>query len=358
MVRNRHATTLASLPTHASRVNARLLPPRDSVAAVMLRTACVALLALLSLPSIARAQSGVESGWALDRFDPAPQGDGFLLAEHPRYARAWGLALGATLEVATAPLVLQRQYADRHFDELSVVSSMFVAHVGAATSFAGRFGVDLVLPVALAQAGTEALLGTVVLGPAAGAAVGDLRVGGRARIVGHAGRDPFSLHLGVWLWLPTGSREGNTGDGALRVEPRIIMAGAASIVRWSLTSGVMVRRAFDALNVALGPELRVTAAVGLELLRGRLRVGPEAYLVSPLGKLPDGVSSAFFASGQWGLEALLGAHVALPGGLLLGVGGGMGFERSVGVPAARFALSFAWRGPSRDASNTLVGIGQ
>ena len=320
-----------------------------------LRTACVALLALLSLPSIARAQSAVGSGWALDRFDPAPQGEGFLLAEHPRYARAWGLALGATLEVAAAPLVLQRQYADRHFEEIPIVSSMFVAHLGASASFAGRFGADFALPIALAQTGNEALLGTVVLAPASGASVGDARLGGRVRIVGRAGVDAFSLHAGVWLWLPTGSRAGNTGDGALRVEPRIIAAGAVGIVRWSLTGGVRVRRAFDALNVVLGPELRLTAAVGVELLRGRLRVGPEAYLVSPLGKLPDGVSSAFFASGQWGLEALLGAHVALPGGLLVGVGGGVGFERSVGVPAARFALSFTWRGPAHDPINALVG---
>src|SRR5688572_30107260 len=96
----------------------------------MFRTARVVFLALLAVPSAARAQAGVETGWALDRFDPSPQGDGFLLAEHPRYARAWGLSLGLTVDAATSPLTVQRQYSDLHTAPLPVVSSMFVAHVG------------------------------------------------------------------------------------------------------------------------------------------------------------------------------------------------------------------------------------
>ncbi len=320
------------------------------------RAAVAAALAALAVPSAARAQAAVERAWALDRFDPAPQGDGFLLAEHPRYARAWGLSAGVTMETAASPLVLQRQYADTHSERASVVSSMFVAHAGVSASFAGRAGVDFVLPVSLVQTGDDAALGTVVIAPTSGPSVGDARLGGRVRVVGRAGRDPFSLHVGAWVWLPTGSRAGNTGDGALRVEPRVIMAGAAGIVRWSFVTAVMFRPSVDALNVAVGTELRLTGAIGFDLLRGRLRVGPEAYVVTPIRSVPDGTASAAFADGQWGAEALVSAHYAVIDGLVMGAGVGAGFQRAVGVPAARFALSFTWRGPrAGNAAPTIVG---
>jgi OOP family OmpA-OmpF porin len=317
-----------------------------------LRSASATVAALLLAPAAARAQSGVESGWALDRFDPAPQGDGTFLAEHPRYARRWGWAAGLTMEYAAAPLTLQRTYADTHSVDGRVIASMLVAHLGASVSFVGRVGVDFELPISLLQTGTEALLGTIVLNPS-DASVGDARLGARVRLVGRATRDPISVHLGTWLWLPTGSRTGNTGDGAFRVEPRLILAGAAGIFRWSLTTSVMFRRSIDALNVAVGRELRFTAGASFALLRGRLRVGPEAYVVTPIRSLPDGTASAAFASGQWGMEALAGAQLALIDALSLGASVGFGIQDAVGVPSARVALSLTWR--PGDAADAVAG---
>ncbi len=318
--------------------------------AMTLRTASVTLAAVLLAPAAARAQSGVESGWALDRFDTAPAGDGTFLAEHPRYARRWGWAAALTTEYAASPLTLRRQYADGHVVDTRVVSSMLVARLGASATFVGRVGVDFELPISLYQSGSEALLGTIVLAPS-GASVGDTRLGARVRLFGRASRDPFSLHLGAWLWLPTGSRAGNTGDGAVRAEPRLIMAGSAGIFRWSVVGAVMFRREVDALNVAVGRELRITAAATFGLLDNKLRVGPEGYVVTPIRTLPDGSATAAFSSGQWGIEALLGAQLTLREGLHLGAGVGVGFQESVGVPAARLALSLTWR-PASDGGDS------
>lgn len=317
--------------------------------AMTLRLACATFAAMLLAPSMAWAQATVESGWALDRFDPAPVGDGTLLAEHPRYARRWNLTAGLSVVHALSPLTLQRDYADTHVTASRVISAMLVAHLGASVSFLGRASVDFDLPVSLFQEGSQALLGTLVLAPS-GASVGDTRLGARVRIIGRASRDPFSVHVGAWLWLPTGSREGNTGDGAARVEPRVILAGTGGIVRWSLVSALMFRRSIDALNIAIGRELRITAAMTFGFLDGRLRVGPEAYVVTPIRSLPSSTSSAAFATGQWGLEALVGAQFALRDGLSLGGGAGLGLQDAVGVPAARFALSVTWR-PGGDAQD-------
>ncbi len=327
----------------------RTRPPRGACygRTVSLRTVFASLACVIaSVPLAASAQSTPERGWALDRYDPAPAGDRSLLAEHPRYARRWDAAASLTFELGTSTLRVQRTYADTHTDHVAVLSSMLVAQLNAAASFAGRVGVDVSLPISLAQDGSEALLGTIVLAPASGVAAGDLRLGGRVRLVGFASRDPFSVHLGAWVWLPTGSRVNNTGDGVVRASPRVVLAGAAGVVRWSLTTSLMFRRPIDALNVAVGTELRFTGGVSFDVWQGRMRVGPEAYVVTPIRDVPEGAASAAFAQGQWGAELLLGAHVALPSGLSLDLGGGMGFDRGVGVPGARAALGVSWRGSS------------
>lgn len=296
------------------------------------------------LPTVSAAQGAPALGWALDRYDPSPAGDGMLVGEHPRYTRGWDLAGRVLVEHAFFPLQLRRVYADTHVDRRDVISGMTVVTLDASASFLGRASVDFLLPVSLHQSGEQALLGVVVVAPAGGPVVGDARIGGRVRILGRAANDPFSLHVGAWLWFPTGSRKGNTTDGSARFEPRVIAAGSAGILRWSFVTGLRLRRDVEGLNLAVGHELHLRAAATFALLRGLLRVGPEVQLVTPLVSLPDGTASAAFASGQWGMEALLGAHLALARGFSVSAGGGFGVERGGGTPAGRAIVSLTWRG--------------
>ena len=318
--------------------------------------ALVGFVAASTLAAEASAQSVPGLGWALDRFDPAPAGDGMLIAEHPRYARAWDMAASLALEYAVRPLELRRQFADTHIERRDVVAGMFVGQATVAGSFVGRVGVDLSLPLSLVQTGEPALLGSVVLAPADSVVLGDVRLGARVRLFGRAGTSPISLHAGVWVWLPTGSRKGNTSDGAARVEPRVIVAGTAGLVRWSLTTAVLVRREVEGLNLAVNHELRFTGGVTFGLVGGRVRLGPEFYVFTPLASLPDRAGSAVFASGQWGMEALLGGHVGLGAGLTASLGGGFGIERGGGVPAGRVIATLTWRGaPSRNETPEPAG---
>jgi OOP family OmpA-OmpF porin len=307
----------------------------------------------LALPSLSAAQGSPALGWALDRHDPAPAGDGTLAVEHPRYTRGWDVAGRLLVGHAFTPLQLRRLYADTHVERRDVIAGMTVATLDASVSLLGRASFDFSLPVSLHQSGEAALLGVLVVAPADGPVVGDARVGGRVRLLGRAGLDPFSLHVGAWLWFPTGSRKGNTSDGSVRFEPRLIAAGTAGVVRWSFVAGLRLRREVEGLNLAVGHELHLRAGATVGLLQGALRVGPELTLVTPLVSLPDGTASAAFASGQWGMEALLGAHVALGRGLTASAGGGVGVERGGGTPAGRVLVSLTWRGgfaPTRAAT--------
>ena len=317
----------------------KTLKPRRNFAGV------VALLGM-ALPSLAQAQT--VSGWALNRYEPTTVGDVFFMSEHPWYSSTRSFAVGFVADYAANPLVLRQEFAAADGSTTSattnIVSGQFVGHLGVAFSFLDRVGLGVSLPVSFVQSGTSSPAGTSSLGPAAAAGVGDLRLAARFRIVGHSDRDAISLHVGANLWAPVGSRSNNTGDESVRVEPRITVAGRASIVRWSAGAGFQVRSNIDAVNLAIGNEVRFNAALGFVALDDNLTIGPEAYVFSAVRDLPSGrgQGSAAFQTGQWGAEVMLGAHYLVSDTILVGLGGGVGLERGYGIPAGRGLLSVAY----------------
>ena len=264
--------------------------------------------------SAASAQE--RTGWALNRFDPAPTGDAFFTAEHPWYSQTRRFAVGLFGDYAINPLNLVRIDPGTSTETGSnAITGMFVLHAGAQVSFLDRVGVHLSLPVSLYQSGSSTGV-TPLVAAADGPAVGDLRIGLRARLFGHADQDVFSAHVGVNLFAPIGARASNTGDETLRVEPRLTLAGRGGPIRWSLTGSFQVRSNVDVLNVALGNDLRLTAAVGLVLADQRLVIGPEVYFFTPIRSYTDAQSMRFaslqgdsptFDPDQSGGEVFLGA---------------------------------------------------
>ncbi len=305
-------------------------------------SALAVIAAALGYASTAHAQ--VATGWALNRYEPSPVGDTFFLAEHPWYRSTRAVAAGLVLDYAANPLSLTVTRAGQPTEVRSVVSGMLTGHLGVAFSPLGRLGLHLSVPVALSQSGEGSPVG---VGPAAGVALGDLRAGVRVRVLGDADRDLFSLHVGAVFFLPTGSAASNTGDGSVRFEPRVVLAGRASAVRWSFGAGVLLRSNVTALDLAVGNELRLTAALGLALLDDRLHVGPEAYLFTALRDLPNGGGGAAFADRQWGAEALLGARYLIADAVQVGLAGGAGIQPGYGVPSARGIFSVAYAPSTR-----------
>ena len=305
-----------------------------------------------ALPSVAAAQT--VSGWALDRYEPTTTGDVFFMSEHPWYSSTRTFAVGLVADYAANPLVLRQQSGTTGAStttNTNIISGQFVGHLGAAFSFLDRVGVGASLPVSFLQSGDAAPAGAAFPSAAAGVGVGDLRLGVRFRIFGHADRDPMSLHLGANLWAPVGSRSSNTGDESVRFEPRLTLAGRASIVRWSAGAAFQVRGDIDAVNLAIGNEVRFNAALGFVALDDNLTIGPEAYVFSAVRDLPSGrgQGSAAFQSGQWGAEIMLGAHYLIADTILVGLGGGLGVERGYGIPAGRGLLSVAYAPVTRAA---------
>ncbi len=298
------------------------------------------VLALLATGA-AEAQTAPTTGWALDRFEPAPAGDVFFAAEHPWYSSTRAVAAGLAIDHAVQPLVFRGTDAQGATSSINAVGGMLTAHVGAMVSFADRVGLGLSFPMALTQSGTPVTLGDATLGAASGFAIGDLRLGARVRLVGHADRDGFSLHVGANVWLPSGARASNTGDEAVRFEPRLTAAGRGGPLRWSLTVGYHVRPDHVAALVSISSELRATMGLGLVALSDRLTVGPEANVYTALSD-PSNAGGGAFSDRLWGGEVMLGAHLLAARSVLLGVGGGAGFGLGYGIPAGRVLASVAY----------------
>ncbi len=320
----------------------------------MSRRSLALVVALLgsALPSVASAQT--VTGWALDRYEPTTIGDVFFMAEHPWYSSTRTFSVGLIGDYAVNPLVLRQEFmgagGTTTTTTTNVISGQLQAHLGVAVSFLDRIGIGLSLPLSLSQSGDGSPAGTTAIAPASGVAVGDLRIGARVRLVGHADRDPISLHLGANLWAPIGDRANNTGDGSVRFEPRLTLAGRASIIRWSFGAAFQIRGALDAVNLAIGNELRFNAAIGFVADEGRLTIGPEAYVATSIRDLPSAVGqgSSAFETGQWGGELILGAHYTIADTVQVGLGGGVGLERGYGIPAGRGLLSVAYAPITRE----------
>jgi OOP family OmpA-OmpF porin len=320
------------------------LQPEAGDTVLPLMRLCAALtlsLAALLAPASLRAQGVALRGWSLDRHDPSPAGDVFFVAEHPWYSSARVVAAGAVLTHALTPLALTRDYADGTTRRDAIVAGMLVAHTLVAASAFDRVALHLDLPLSLHQSGVADPTQSSRLAPADGANVGDLRVGTRVRLFGHADRDRFSLHLGVGVAVPTGNRDVNTGDGTTRVEPRVIAAGRASSVRWSASLAWMSRPSIDGGGVVVGDELRAKLGVGLALTDERLHVGLEAALFTTVRELPRslGEGNAAFTRGAWGMELLLGARYTFLRALAVGAAAGVGMEQAAGTPTARMIVS-------------------
>jgi outer membrane protein OmpA-like peptidoglycan-associated protein len=322
----------------------------------------MALLGAATITSRAQAQTTTQTGWALNRYEPAPMGDAFFLAEHPWYSSTRLFSVGLYGDYANNPLrldVFANPQSTTPTEVRENITGMFVLHVGAQVSFLDRVGVHVSLPVSLLQNGTTsgnaAALGVPVIAPADGPAVGDLRAGLRVRIFGHADRDAFSLHIGANLWAPIGSRASNTGDEAIRIEPRLTLAGRGGPVRWSFTGAFVVRSVNDIANLAFGNELRLTAGLGFVFAHNRAMIGPEAYVVSPIRDLTaaQGGGSALFAKNQWGGEVYLGASYLIADAFRVGVAAGPGIGTGPGIPDVRALFNLAYAPVSREAAGPV-----
>ncbi len=297
------------------------------------RTGAVRLALLLCLSA---SSAGADPSVSL-ALTKAPAGDrAFAVAgADARGAGVFRARLGA--DYASAPLVVLGA------DQLatSVVSHQLWLEPGVSFALAHRYLVWLDAPLVLLEAGDA----TESLTPGDAPALGDVRVGARARLLGEAD-SPLKLAAGAVLFVPTAT-EPWAGDGAFGAKPALTLSGETARLRGALELGFHLRaseRVPSLLPLRTASALVFGVAASTALDKGaELFVGPEltvALAVADGARLFDPRSTA----GQ----ALVGARwvpTGKPFAIALGVGPGIGEAPGAADFRALFSVSYSPEAP-------------
>jgi outer membrane protein OmpA-like peptidoglycan-associated protein len=284
---------------------------------------------------MSRSAAAQSAGFSLDRFQPAERGSDWFAADSLDLRGSGRLLLGATGDWGYKPLVL---YDTPTGDaQHALIQNQFFVHLGADVLIANRLRLGVNVPVALYQNGQDATIGTTTFHSSNATTLGDLRLAADLRLIGEY-RGPIEFAVGLAAYLPTGSQDAFTGDGKVRLAPRLMVAGEVGAFVYAGQLGFLYRAnnaGFD--GAATGSEAFVTAAAGLRVADQRLVLGPELY-----GSTNVTSSDAFFARRTSPFEVLFGAHYMATRDVRIGAGIGPGLTRGLGAPEFRGLLSLEY----------------
>jgi outer membrane protein OmpA-like peptidoglycan-associated protein len=282
----------------------------------------------------APAHAQEATGFAVNRFEPAERGSHWFVLESLDLRGNGRPALGVTADYQLRPLAI---YEKDGSVRSSPLEHMMTTHIGASLALADRVRFGVNVPLVLYETGdTGTLAGVTYPAPASEQAIGDVRLGVDLRLFGeHDG--PITMAVGGQVWLPTGDSASYTGDGRVRVAPRVLAAGIVGAFTYAAKVGVMFRdpEASTFANSPVGHELVYAAAAGARVADGRLVIGPEVFGSTV-------VTDQTFKTRTTPLEIILGGHYAFAGGARVGLGGGTGLTRGYGSPELRLLGSLEW----------------
>jgi OmpA-OmpF porin, OOP family len=291
----------------------------------------LALVWLVVLERPARAQ---EHGFALDHFNPSERGSEWFAADTLDMRGHLRPALGLVGSWSYRPLVA-RDENDKA--ERSIVRNQFTLHLGGSLIISDRWRVGLNVPLQAYADGKAVTVGDISYAPPSSTtSLGDIRLAGDVRLIGQYG-DPLTLAAGLALWLPSGSRDSYAGDGVVRFQPQVLLAGDFKDYVYAARLGLSIRPRNDPFADAfVGTSVVLALAGGFRVANKRLVFGPELITQTVISK------GGVLATNNAPLELMLGAHYTLPMGVRVAAGIGMGLSTSYRAPQHRGLISAEW----------------
>ena len=314
---------MSSSPEVSLLDNSRRVPGRR---ARRLTAALAAAAALGALPAAARAD-----GFTLGRLQPTYAGDRFFAVESAGAASAdaWTPHAMVFVDYARDPLVLRGVDSNKSYG--AIVGNQAIFHVAGALAIHRIITASVDLPIGV-QTGDHPSAGGESFASPTGGALGDLRLGVRASLIGGA-ESPIQLALGALIWFPTGNRAAYLSDGSVRAEPEVILSGFSSRIVWSVSVGPELRGTEPFFNVRPGTTLHWGGALGVLLADRKLQIGPE-------------VTGALIATDVQkrtvDAEVMAGARYRFAGPWVGGIGAGTGLSPGIGTPSFRGLASIAF----------------
>ncbi len=306
----------------------------------------VGLAPALALALAASTASAQNEGFAINRYEPTPLANDWLRVERPTGLPHLGFGAVVTGDYAHRPFVLVRRSADGSSTRIhDVVSDQLFATPGVAFGLFDRLTLHAAVPVVVYQDGKGLAENTSVNKPAS-TVLGDIRLGGRFRIVGNTeaterrAPDFLSLGIGTYVWLPTGDQSSWASDGAVRAQPTVMLEVAPSR-HFYITGnlGFQLRPVRAAKDSATGSEGFLAIAGGVKVADDKLRIGAEVTAGTGLR------DSTLFKMTSSPIEGLVSGTYQIGSGFYASLGGGAGLSYAAGTPAARVLLRVGWVSP-------------
>jgi uncharacterized repeat protein (TIGR01451 family) len=232
--------------------------------------------------------------------------------------------------------------------EERVLDLSHVLDLNAGVGLFGRAQIELAMPIALAA---ESSGGTSSTTPLSGAAIGDLLVRGRVRLLDNAlGGVGVAVSAGVTV--PTGDEKRFRGDPGVGILFDAIADWRTTQTVVSLNIGTHIRTK-DATFLTATISHELTYGLGLEvfLSRDRLSVASELF-----GRTP--VSAVFQDDSTSSLEVMFGPKWWFMPSLSVQAAASAGLVRGIGTPSFRFMLGVQWapRSEDLDGDGILDGV--
>ncbi len=315
----------------------------------------LALAGAMGLATSAHAQTAptapAATGFGINRHNPAERGSNWFANESLDLRGRFRWAAGLTFDYAGRSLAAYN--VDDSFRG-SIVSSQSFLHMGGNVIFLDRFRLGLNVPFVVSNEGAPVIVSGVSYAAPSVRRVADVRLSADVRLLGEYG-DPLTLAFGTQIFLPTGSQESYTGDGSVRVQPRLLLSGDAGIFAYAGRIGFEYRPTQAGFPAgATGSEVAFGAAAGVKLLERKLTIGPE--ISGSTVVVDDGA----FKQISTPVEAMLGARYV--NRIDVGVATGAGLNRGIGSPTARLLITIGVAQPykkpiyDRDKDNILDGV--
>jgi hypothetical protein len=294
----------------------------------------VVLLALGGGRALAQTASPPAPSVALDRFAPGEAGSQWFALDALDLRGRGRWIASVVIDEAYRPLLLRSTTGGA---DQAVVSDQLVTYLQGAVFLADRLRLAVSLPLILVESGQPVVVGGVAY-PQPEAGVGDPRLGADVRLFGDE-KGPVVGAAGLQVDVPLHLGDRRYGrENDLRLDPHFAVAGRlgpSGRLVYAGRVGLLCHLPRDLQNgIPRGTDLELAAAVGVQLWRDQLLLGPELYG----GTMLDG--NGPFATSSSPLEVLLGGHYRNPNGFGAGVGVGAGLVQATGTPPLRVLFAF------------------
>jgi len=207
--------------------------------------------------------------------------------------------------------------------QIRLLHSQTLMHLGASMALFGRFELGLTLPVLVAQsASSNDLLGTVI---APGEGIGDVRLVPKAQLWRS---EILAIAVAAPVTLPTGSGDAFLSHGSVTLTPELRVESNALPVRVAASSGIVLRRGREFANLAVGNALTYGLAGELPFSWGGQRLAALATLAGEVELQQSGAV-------ERPMELLAAVRWLLPANLMFTFGGGPGLTNGYGTPRYR-----------------------